>query len=147
MKALPLLIERAQEERDRVAAQAHQALQSMRQALGTLERLLQYRQECIARSPATRGRADGQMLCDYQRFVSRLDEAVSMQKLECRHREERSATMQHELVQSQQRLTAYTTLAGRIARTALQKETRKAQVASDEFAARAALRNMQEAWV
>lgn len=138
---LPTLIESAQAVRDRQAAALRQAQQSVQQAGQTLARLREYRAECLARSAAgTLGRTQAQSLQDYQRFIGRLDEAIAMQEREAQRREAHAAAQLQLLLQSQQRLRAFETLAGRHVRARQAREQRLERRESDEFAARAAAR-------
>ncbi|CAN5611382.1 N/A [soil metagenome] len=142
-KLLPLLINRAETARDRQAALARDAANAAQQTQATLVRLEDFRGESLERSPASLGRhADAQALGDYQRFVSRLDDAIAMQRQECQRREERSAAGQQRLIEEQRKLMAFETLLRRRAAAAGIKQGRRAQSDADEFAARAA-RNHQ----
>ena len=143
--ALPLLIERAQAARDQQAARTRQARQSATQAQATLQRLQAFRGECLARSPAAvGGSADGASLAGYQQFVTRLDEAIGMQGQEAGLRERMADEQQRQLLQHQQRLLAFQTLARRQAQQQAHREQRLDQRTSDEFAARAAAAHQQD---
>ena len=110
-KLLPLLINRAEIARDRQAALAREAANAALQTQATLVRLEDFRGESLDRSPASLGsHADAQALGDYQRFVSRLDDAIAMQRQECQRREERSAAGQQRLIEEQRKLMAFETL-------------------------------------
>ena len=135
---LPLLIETAEAARDRQAALLAQARQAAEQAGGTLQRLADFRADCLARSAAgTLGTTDAATLQAYQRFVGRLDEATAMQQHELRAREARQAEQQARLQQAQQRLLAFQALQKRDLRAREAQAARGEQRAADEFAARA----------
>jgi flagellar FliJ protein len=140
-QVLPLLIGQARAARDQQAARLQQAQLAVQQARATLERLQAFRLECLARSPAaTLGRADGAALADYQRFVTRLDDAITSQQGEVALRESVATQQQQVLQQAQQRLLAFDTLARRHAQQRATRELRRDQRQADEFAARATAR-------
>lgn len=144
-QVLPLLIGQAQVRRDQTAALACDAALASRQGQATLEQLRQFHGDCLTRSPgAGGGHADGQSLIDYQNFVSRLDEAITLQLQECQRRQERAAARQEQLLESQQRLMAFEALAQRRAAARSAKDSRAQQRDADEFGARAARRLTQE---
>lgn len=143
-QALPLLIDRATESRDRQSARLAQALKSVQQAQATLERLRAFRLECLSRSPAAQlGRGDGQTLAAYQTFIARLDEAIAMQQREATLRQSQADQQQALLGQCQQKLLAFETLSKRAAQRRELKAARKSQRESDEFAARAFARGQE----
>ena len=143
---LPILIESARNVRDRQAASLRQAELGVRQALATLQRLLQFRCECMARSPgATHARSDGPALADYQQFVSRLDEAIAVQQQEAQRREAGRAAQQLLLTRAQQRVAAFEALALRRLQERQLREQRRLERETDEFAARMARRAPLEA--
>lgn len=134
---LPLLIETAEAARDRQAGVVAQARQATGQAEGTLQRLTDFRADCLARSAGgTLATTSTDALQAYQRFVGRLDEATAMQQQEVRTREARQAEQQARLQQAQQRLLAFQALQKRDARSREAKALRGEQRAADEFAAR-----------
>lgn len=138
---LPYLIESARTARDRQAASLRQAELSVRQALATLQRLRQFRTECLARSPASmHARSDGQALAAYQQFVGRLDEAIVLQRQEADRREARRVAQQEQLTRAHQRVAAFETLARRRLQERERREQRRMEREADEFAARAARR-------
>ena len=142
---LPTLIESARTARDRQAAQLRQAQGAVQQARTTLERLGQFRAECLARSAAgTLGHTDGPALGRYQRFIARLDEASALQQRELQLRTERAEREQQALVHCQQRLLAFQALAQRRLREREHRENRRLQREADEFAARAFHRAARE---
>lgn len=144
-KVLPILTERATTARDQQAVRMREAAGLLQQAGATLDRLQEFRTDCIARSPTARGGSpDGQSMADYQRFLGRLDEAITLQQQECVRRQERSAAVQQALIENQKRLMAFETLARRRGALRLLKDSRVAQRMSDEFAARAASLQAQE---
>lgn len=139
--ALPLLLQSAATARDQQSAALAQARQAQAQAQSTLERLSEFRADCLARSAAgTLRGSDGGAMRDYQRFVDRLDEAITMQQHELARRAERVAGEQQRLQRCQQRLLAFETLQRREAQAAAAREQRREQRESDEFAARAIAR-------
>ena len=141
LHVLPHLIEQATQDRDREAARLQQAQRAVQQASATLERLRVFRLECLARSPAaSHGRGDGATLADYQRFVSRLDEAIAMQGQEVAQRDQLAAQQQQRLVAAQQRLLAFDALQRRQLQQRHLRDQRREQRAADEFAARALAR-------
>jgi hypothetical protein len=77
---------------------------------------------------------------DYQRFVTRLDDAITSQHHEVTVRQSGAAQQQQVLQQAQQRLLAFDTLARRHARQQATRELRREQHQADEFAARASAR-------
>jgi flagellar protein FliJ len=136
---LPLLIERAQAQRDRQALASRQARQSAAQADATLQRLGEFRGECLSRSAAAQlGQADGASLAGYQAFVGRLDEAIGMQGREAALRAGVAHEQQQRLLQQQRRVLALEALARRDALQCGQREQRREQRTTDDFAARAA---------
>lgn len=144
--ALPLLIETAEAARDQQSARLAQARQAVAQAVATLERLRDFRAECLARSAAgTLGGTDGTALQDYQRFVARLDEAIGQQQQQVRQRELQVEHQQIQLQRCQQRLLAFETLRKREANAAAARTLRREQREADEFAARSYARGDREA--
>jgi flagellar export protein FliJ len=136
---LPILIETARAVRDRQSAVVAQARLACGQAQSTLQQLRQFRVEYLARSPAaTLGHTNSQALSQYQRFFSRLDEAIALQLQEIDLREARVAAQQAQLVQCHQRLLAYETLDRRYAAEREAHELHRLQDEADEFAARVA---------
>jgi flagellar protein FliJ len=145
-KILPFLIERASGERDRQARVARDTASAAAQAADTLTRLQDFRIECLGRSPAMAGHgATAQSLNDFQNFLTRLDEAIAMQRMEAAQREQRRAAAQQQLIERQQRVLAFETLKTRRSTAREAIAARKAQRDSDEFAARAARAQTQEA--
>lgn len=139
--ALPMLLQSAESARDHQAALLAQARQAVSQAQSTLERLREFRADCLARSAAgTLGGSDGVALGGYQRFVERLDGAIGMQQHEVRAREGRAVGEQQRLQHCQQRLLAFQALQRREAQAAALRLQRREQRESDEFAARAIAR-------
>ena len=139
--ALPLLIDTAMAARDQQSAALGQAQQAVQQARATLQRLREFRAECLARSAAgTLGKATSQSLQDYQQFVARLDEAISMQLQLVSERESLATAQQVKLMRCQQRLLAFETLSKRDKQQQLMREQRRDQHTCDEFAARASAR-------
>ncbi|WP_298927190.1 flagellar export protein FliJ [uncultured Ramlibacter sp.] len=140
-KVLPLLTDTALKARDKQTLMVRDAAVAVQQADATLRNLQQFRTELLARAPGSRGSpADAQSLLDHQAFVVRLDEAIAMQTLERLRRQERCDAEQQRLIEQQQRLMAFQTLARRRAASHQLKESRRAQSDSDEFAARASRR-------
>lgn len=137
-QALPLLIERALEARDQLAAAARAATQAVRQGEGTLAQLTTFRADYLRRSPtATVGGFSADRLHDWQRFMTRLDEAVAMQREDCERRRQLEALRVQQLAEGQRRLMAFEALAARQAAELARRQARQAQRDSDEFAARA----------
>lgn len=137
-QVLPLLIERALEARDQLAAAARQATQAVQQADATMLQLTNFRADYLGRSPtATVGSFSADSLHDWQRFMTRLDEALAMQREECDRRRQAEAQRQQQLAQGQRRLMAFEALAARQAAELGRRQARQAQRDSDEFAARA----------
>jgi flagellar protein FliJ len=142
---LPVLIRNAVAARDRQQALSRVAAAAQRQAGVTLERLQQFRGDCLARSPAASQRAvDAQALIDYQHFVARLDDAIAMQGQECSRGAQRSEFARQQLLESQRRLMSFESLVKRRAQTQAAAQGRRDQRDTDEFAARAARRVDQE---
>lgn len=136
--SLPLLIDRARTSRDEQSLRARRATQALHQAQATLQQLEGFRADYLRRSPATSGQAihtDG--LQDWQRFVSRLDEAVALQRQEIEIRRHQDAEGQRLLLDAQRRLMAFEALAARQRAERERKAQRQAQHEADEFAARA----------
>jgi flagellar FliJ protein len=134
---LPLLIEAAREKRDREGAMLRAAQQATAQAANTLQRLGDFRGECLARSAAaTQGQTTGRALQDYQRFVGRLDDAIGQQRNETARRADAADAQQLKLAQAQQRLLAFEALAQRRVNAQQQRDQRRMQRETDEFAAR-----------
>lgn len=139
--ALPFLIQTATAARDQQVAAQARAQQALRQAETTLQRLYDFRADCLARSPAGRlGGATGGALQDYQRFVTRLDEAIALQDQERGLRVLRLTEQQQRVLRSQQRLLALEALKRRDGVERMQREARREQRETDAFASLAALR-------
>lgn len=144
-QVLGTLIEGARLARDRHAVARRNAALAVEQAHHTLQRLGQYRGECLARSPAAAGGTpDGDALVDYQRFVGRLDQAIALQGRDVQARQSGLEAAQLTLQESQRRLKALETLVARRAAARALQAQRKDQRDADEFAARAARRTSQE---
>ncbi|WP_460890918.1 flagellar export protein FliJ, partial [Ramlibacter alkalitolerans] len=145
IQALPLLIETAEGERDHRAAVLGRAREAHAQAQATLQRLLEFRADCLARSATGRlGRGDGGTLETYQVFVGLLDEAIRLQEGQAAQGL-REAEAQLRLLQAaQQRLAALQTLLARDAHARPARGPLREQHAADEFAALAFLRAAQE---
>lgn len=136
--ALPRLIETAEAARDQASAALAQVRQAVAQAATTLQRLQDFRAECLSRSAAgTLGATDGAGLQGYQRFVGRLDEAIALQQQEVRRREARVQEQQLRLQECQRKLMAFQALQRREADAANARAQRREQREADEFAARA----------
>ncbi len=137
-QALPLLIERAREARDQLSAAARAATLSLQQAQATLDQLTAFRADYLHRSPtATVGGFSADRLHDWQRFMTRLDEALAMQGEDCERRRQVEAQRLQQLAEGQRRLMAFEALAARQAAERDRRQVRQAQRESDEFAARA----------
>ena len=137
-EALPLLIERAREARDQLAAAARAATLAVQQGDATLQQLSTFRADYLRRSPtATAGSFSADRLQDWQRFMTRLDEAVEMQREDCERRRQVESLRQQQLSDGQRRLMAFEALAARQAAERERRQARQAQRDSDEFAARA----------
>lgn len=135
---LPLLIERAREARDQLAAAARAAALATQQAQATLEQLTNFRADYLGRSPtAGAGGFSADRLHDWQQFMTRLDEAVALQRQDCERRRQFEAMRQEQLAQGQRRLMAFEALALRQAQERDRRLARQDQRESDEFAARA----------
>lgn len=136
--ALPLLIERAKEARDRLATAARQATQAVQQAQAVLAQLETFRRDTLARSPlhGTRHFSADQLL-DWQRFMARLDQALESQQGECERRRQHEAWRLQQLAEGQRRLTAFEALATREAQARELRLRRAQQREADAFAARA----------
>lgn len=141
--ALPLLIERARTARDQQSARLAQARQEQDRAQATLQRLQDFRRECLARNPVHRGRTDADSLEDHLRFLGTLDQAMAQQQQQLALRERHCADQQAQLQQLQQRLLAFETLARRQADAKARQAARQEQRATDDFAALAALRRSE----
>ncbi len=137
-QVLPLLIERALEARDQLAAAARQATQAVQQAEATLAQLTTFRADYLRRSPTgSVGGFTADRLHDWQRFMTRLDEAMALQREDCERRRQVEAMRQQQLAEGQRRLMAFEALAARQAAEQNRRQARQAQRDSDEFAARA----------
>lgn len=144
-RVLTTLIEGARLARDRQSVAVRTAVGMAEQARHTLDRLDQYRGECLARSPAVAGgMPDREMLLDYQRFVGRLDQAIGLQGHEHQVREGHLEAAQLKLLDHQRRLMALETLVKRRAAAKAVKAARQDQRDTDEFAARAVRRLDQD---
>lgn len=137
-QVLPLLIERALEARDQLAAAARAATQAVQQSQATLEQLTHFRADYLKRSPTGHvGDFSADRLHDWQRFMTRLDEAMAMQREDCERRRQVEALRIQQLAEGQRRLMAFEALAARQAAERDRRQARQAQRESDEFAARA----------
>ena len=135
---LPLLLERAEGERDRQGVSLRQAAQALQQAQATLGQLERFREDYLRRSPVAAGQAlDAQRLMDWQRFVSRLDQALAMQRQELALRTHQEAQARQRLVQAQQRLMSLQALGRRWSQQQQARLDRCLQAEADAFAARA----------
>ncbi len=137
-QVLPILIERAREARDQLSAAARAATLSVQQGEATLQQLATFRADYLLRSPtATVGGFSADRLHDWQRFMTRLDEAVAMQHEDCERRRQLESMRLQQLSDGQRRLMAFEALAARQALERDRRQARQAQRDSDEFAARA----------
>jgi flagellar FliJ protein len=144
-EALSLLIDAASAERDRQAALLASAREAQGRSEATLQRLHEFRGECLARSAAgRRGQGDAASLQTYQLFVGRLDEAIRLQHADLASRVRKGEEQLQQLQQVQQRLLALQALAARNAQELRVREQRREQRDCDEFAARSFLRMVQE---
>jgi flagellar protein FliJ len=135
---LPILIDRAQAERDRTAVASRQCAQALAQAHATLGQLERFREDYLRRSPVLAGHSfQAERLGEWQLFVSRLDHAIGLQRHEIQIREHQQAHAQAQLGHAQRRLLSFDTLARAAARQHQLRQDRYAQKESDEFAARA----------
>lgn len=135
---LPILIDSARTARDRQAAGLREAEAAVRQAIATLQRLRQFRAECLVRSPAAlNARSDAHALAAYQNFVGRLDQAIDLQQQEVDRRESRRLAQHDLLLRAHQRVAAFETLAQRRLLQRAAREQRRLEREADEFAARA----------
>ncbi len=135
---IPMLIDRAQQLRDRHVAEARDTLVTLNTAQSVLQRLDDFRIDFLARSPAATGAcADAQALQDYQRFVGRLDEAITQQRQECERRRVRNDAAQRQLLDSQRRVVALQAWQRREAHAQATRDSRRSQREADEFAAHA----------
>ncbi|MFD0669593.1 flagellar export protein FliJ [Ramlibacter sp. MAHUQ-53] len=136
--ALPLLIEQSRELRDKLAAAVSHGTRALQQAQATLDQLGRFREDTLARSPTGRvGGFSADRLHDWQLFMTRLDEALDLQRAECERRAQALAMRQQQLADGQRRLMAFEALAARQAAERQRRQARQAQRDSDEFAARA----------
>ncbi len=137
-QALPLLIERAREARDQLSAAGPAATLAVQQAQATLQQLTAFRADYLQRSPtATVGGFSADRLHDWQRFMTRLDEALALQQEDIERRRRLEALRLQQLSEGQRRLMAFEALAARQAAERDRRQARQAQRDSDEFAARA----------
>lgn len=137
-QVLALLIERAREARDQLSAAARTATLAVQQAQATLHQLTAFRADYLNRSPtATVGGFSADRLHDWQRFMTRLDEALAMQREDVERRRQLEALRLQQLSDGQRRLMAFEALAARQAAERDRRQARQAQRDSDEFAARA----------
>lgn len=140
-RVLPLLIEQAGAARDRQSLAVAQAGRAVQQAQATLDRLQDFRGECLARAPNARpGVADAGALDGYQQFVARLDHAIGVQGGEAALRGAQLDEQRTRLAACQQRLLAFEALLARQQRQSQARQARREQRDSDAFAARAAAR-------
>lgn len=136
--ALPLLIERAKQARDQLAAAARQATLAVQQAQAVRAQLETFRQDTLARSPLQGTRHfSADQLVDWQRFMARLDQALESQQAECERRRQHEAWRLQQVAEGQRRLTAFEALATREAQARAQRLQRAQQREADAFAARA----------
>jgi flagellar protein FliJ len=135
---LPTLIERAQADCSRHATAVQQCSQALQQAQATLAQLDRFRDDYLGRSPVLCGQAvGGQRLADWQRFVSRLDDAIGLQRQELEIRQHQQAQALALLGQAHRRLMSFEALARRAAQQQQLRQDRRAQAETDEFASRA----------
>ena len=135
---LPIVIQQARQSRDAQSARTVAALTAVQQAESTLRQLEDFRIDYLRRSPAASGETlQIERLLDFQRFVTRLDEAIAIQQNEAALRRHRQFESQQQLAEAQRRLLAFETLATRQAAEREHSARRREQRDTDEFAARA----------
>jgi len=106
-----------------------------------LSMLQEYRQDYLARLQAAMQAGMSAADChNYQRFIATLDDAIGQQAAVLRQADSHLAQGRTHWQQQQRRLNSFDALAQRERRAQAIVQTRREQRASDEFAARMALR-------
>ena len=106
-----------------------------------LSMLQEYRQDYLARLQAAMQAGMSAADChNYQRFIATLDDAIGQQAAVLRQADSHLAQGRAHWQQQQRRLNSFDALAQRERRAQAIVQTRREQRASDEFAARMALR-------
>ena len=139
---LGLLLERAEGERDTAARALHAAVNQAQAARNQHGELAGYRQDYQQRW--TQNFAQGttmHIVTCYQNFGQRLDQAVDTQGHIANHADQRQVRAREALQQAEMRVAALRQLIARRQAEAAKAAQRREQRASDEFAARAHLRN------
>lgn len=137
---LDTLIGLATDERDAAAATLGQLQQAHRQSEQKLEALMTYQAEYQRRlDDAMANGMSISALHNYQRFIASLEQAISHQQDVLRTSERRLAGGNDEWRSRRRRLMSFDVLATRRQEAAQQRESRREQRQTDEFASRALL--------
>lgn len=134
-KLLRLLIERAQSVRDDAVKVAAKADRERAAAAQTLQTLTDYRDESIARGPLRPGQqCNTDQLRIAGQFDARLVVAIQQQSGQHALKAQHAQTRQAQVMQAQQRLKAFETIAQRRADRELVRQNRREQRLLDEYA-------------
>lgn len=134
-KLLRLLIDRAQSLRDDAVKIAVQADRERAAAAQTLRTLTEYRDESITRGPLRAGQeCNTDQLRIAGQFDARLITAIRQQSGQHAAKEQVAQSRQAQVMQAQQRLKAFETIAQRQAQRDQIKQTRREQRLLDEYA-------------
>ena len=145
MSALQLLLERATQERDRLAGELRRgeevALREARQG----EQLRNYRGEYLQRWSTQFGRGSTMEIVNcYQSFMQRLDEAVSQQQRQVDAAQRGVAAVRQALMQAEQRVASIRKLMERRRAETLRAQERSDQRQTDETAQQQVLRRARQ---
>ncbi len=135
LDALNLLLDRATQERDRVAAELRRAEEMALRARRQGEQLADYRGEYLQRWSKQFGRGGAiEIVHCYQSFMQRLDEAVAQQNLQIEHTARQEAQLRQALVAAELRAASVRKLIERRQSEQQQAAERRDQRQTDETA-------------
>ena len=135
LATLNLLLERATQERDRLAGELRRGEEVVRRARQQGEQLTQYRGDYMQRWCQQFGRGGAiEIVHCYQSFMQRLDEAVAQQQGQIDAADQGVAAMRKLLVQAELRVASVKKLLERRQADARRREDRRDQRQTDETA-------------
>lgn len=138
--ALNTLVNVATRESEAAAEQLGAAIRAGEEAEQKLAMLLQYRDDYADRCQSSLATGlSAAAYCNYQKFMQKLDHAISGQREIVCDAKERIEQMHAAWIASEQKRMSFGTLASRAHNETLRKEARRDQKLSDEHAARQTL--------
>ncbi len=127
----------AEQKRDDQARRLGHLVGARNEAHEKLKLLLEYRRDYFARlDDATRAGIDGEGLRNYRTFLAQLERAIEQQTDAMADAQQRVQAAQIAWRDESRRVDSYQTLDDRRAEASARDEARRAQKATDEFAAR-----------